>query len=70
MDRRRLRQSYEFDETGALEDLAAIEAHLAWQALTLLAPTGARRGRLSLAAPSRTSGRGGKLCSRINGPVV
>jgi tetratricopeptide (TPR) repeat protein len=38
MDRRRLRQSYEFDETGALEDLAAIEAHLAWQALTLLAP--------------------------------
>jgi tetratricopeptide (TPR) repeat protein len=38
MDRRRMRQSFEFDETGALEDLAAIEAHLAWQALTLLAP--------------------------------
>ena len=38
VDRRRLRQSPEFVETGALEDLATLEAHLAWRALTLLAP--------------------------------
>jgi tetratricopeptide (TPR) repeat protein len=38
VDRRRLRQGPEFVETGALEDLAALEAHLAWRALTLLAP--------------------------------
>jgi tetratricopeptide (TPR) repeat protein len=39
VDRRRLRVSPEFTETGALEDLATIEAHLAWRALTLIAPT-------------------------------
>jgi len=39
MDRRHLRQSAEFAETGAIEDLTTIEAHLAWQALALLAPT-------------------------------
>lgn len=38
MDRRHMRLGPEFFETGALEDLATIEAHLAWQALTLLAP--------------------------------
>lgn len=38
LDRRRLRQSAEFTETGAIEDLTTIEAHLAWQALALLAP--------------------------------
>jgi tetratricopeptide (TPR) repeat protein len=38
VDRRQLRQSPEFAETGALEDLPALEAHLAWQALRLLAP--------------------------------
>jgi tetratricopeptide (TPR) repeat protein len=38
VDRRRLRESAEFSETGALEDLATVEAHLAWQALTLAAP--------------------------------
>ncbi len=38
-DRRRLRQSAEFLETGNLEDLAALEAHLAWRALALLAPS-------------------------------
>jgi tetratricopeptide (TPR) repeat protein len=38
MDRRRMRLGAEFFETGALEDLATIEAHLAWQALKLLAP--------------------------------
>ena len=38
LDRRRLRESAEFSETGAIEDLATIEAHLAWQALALLAP--------------------------------
>jgi tetratricopeptide (TPR) repeat protein len=38
IDRRRLRQSPELTETGRLEDLARIEAHLAWQALQLAAP--------------------------------
>lgn len=38
MDRRRMRLGPEFFETGALEDLATIEAHLAWQALKSLAP--------------------------------
>jgi tetratricopeptide (TPR) repeat protein len=38
LDRRRLREGAEFSETGAIEDLATIEAHLAWQALALLAP--------------------------------
>ena len=39
LDRRRFQQSAEFAETGAIEDLSTIEAHLAWQALSLLAPT-------------------------------
>jgi tetratricopeptide (TPR) repeat protein len=39
LDRRRMRASPEFSETGALEDLGTIEAHLAWRALTLIAPT-------------------------------
>jgi tetratricopeptide (TPR) repeat protein len=39
LDRRRMRASPEFTETGALEDLGTIEAHLAWRALTLIAPT-------------------------------
>jgi tetratricopeptide (TPR) repeat protein len=38
LDRRRMRASPEFTETGALEDLATVEAHLAWRALTLVAP--------------------------------
>jgi hypothetical protein len=38
LDRRRMRASREFSETGALEDLGTIEAHLAWRALTLIAP--------------------------------
>jgi tetratricopeptide (TPR) repeat protein len=33
-----MRASPEFTETGSLEDLATIEAHLAWRALTLIAP--------------------------------
>jgi len=37
-DRRRLRQSAIFEETGALEDLATLESHLAWRALTVAAP--------------------------------
>jgi len=37
LDRRHLRQSPEFVETGAIEDLATLEAHLAWRALVLLA---------------------------------
>jgi tetratricopeptide (TPR) repeat protein len=38
-DRRRLRQSAVFEETGALEDLATLESHLAWRALTVVAPS-------------------------------
>ena len=37
-DRRRFRLSSEFIETGNLEDLPTLEAHLAWRALVLLAP--------------------------------
>jgi tetratricopeptide (TPR) repeat protein len=37
-DRRRMRQTLEFSESGSLEDLATLEAHLAWRALSLLAP--------------------------------
>jgi len=37
-DRRHFRQSSEFIETGNLEDLPTLEAHLAWRTLALLAP--------------------------------
>lgn len=37
-DRKRFRQSSEFIESGNLEDLPTLEAHLAWRALVLLAP--------------------------------
>jgi tetratricopeptide (TPR) repeat protein len=37
-DRRHLKQSAVFEETGAIEDLATLESHLAWQALTMVAP--------------------------------
>ena len=38
VDRKRLHVSTEFSETGALEDLTTVEAHLAWQVLTIIAP--------------------------------
>lgn len=38
LDRKQFRLSPEFSETGAIEDLTTIEAHLAWQALTIVAP--------------------------------
>jgi tetratricopeptide (TPR) repeat protein len=38
LDRRHMRARPEFTETGALDDLGAIEAHLAWRALSLIAP--------------------------------
>ncbi len=38
LDRRHLRAGPEFSETGALGDLATIEAHLAWRALQSIAP--------------------------------
>jgi tetratricopeptide (TPR) repeat protein len=38
LDRRHLRASPEFSETGALQDLGTIEAHLAWRTLRLMAP--------------------------------
>jgi len=41
LDLRRLSEGREFSETGALEDLASLQSHLAWQALQLLAPASA-----------------------------
>jgi tetratricopeptide (TPR) repeat protein len=38
-DRRRLHEGSEFIETGSLEDVATLEAHLAWRTLSFLAPT-------------------------------
>lgn len=38
---KRFQQGPEFSEAGALEDLAALEARLSWQALALLAPKSA-----------------------------
>jgi tetratricopeptide (TPR) repeat protein len=38
VDLKHLHQGPEFAETGALEDLATLQAHLAWRALALLAP--------------------------------
>ena len=38
IDLRHLRRGPEFVESGAIEDLATLQAHLAWRALALLAP--------------------------------
>lgn len=38
VDLKHLREGPEFAETGALEDLATLQAHLAWRALALVAP--------------------------------
>jgi tetratricopeptide (TPR) repeat protein len=38
VDRKHLHESPQFSETGAIEDLTTIEAHLAWQALRIVAP--------------------------------
>lgn len=38
LDRRKMRLGPEFSEGGALEDLATLQAHLAWRALAILAP--------------------------------
>lgn len=38
LDLKRMRLGPEFDETGALDDLATLQAHLAWRALSLVAP--------------------------------
>jgi tetratricopeptide (TPR) repeat protein len=40
LDLRRLKQGPEFRETGALEDLALLQNHLAWQTLRLFKPNG------------------------------
>ena len=37
LNRRKMRQSSEFEESGALDDLPALEAHLAWRVLTIVA---------------------------------
>jgi Flp pilus assembly protein TadD len=38
LDRKKMRLSPEFTEGGALQDLATLQAHLAWRALAMLAP--------------------------------
>lgn len=38
INRKRLHESPAFSETGAIEDLSTLEAHLAWQALRIVAP--------------------------------
>lgn len=38
VDRKLFHESPEFSESGAIEDLSAIEAHLAWQVLRMVAP--------------------------------
>lgn len=42
LDLKRIKQGPEFNEEGALEDLASIETHLAWQTVQALAPNAAR----------------------------
>ena len=37
-DRKRLREGTEFVETGSLDDLASMEAHLTWRTLSFIAP--------------------------------
>ncbi len=37
-DRRKLRQGPEFSESGSIDELPMLEAHLTWRTLTLLAP--------------------------------
>ena len=37
-DRRHLKQSAVFEESGALEDLGTLESHLAWRSLTIVDP--------------------------------
>lgn len=41
LDLKRLKEGPEFREVGALEDLAALQEHLAWQTLRFLKPAGA-----------------------------
>jgi tetratricopeptide (TPR) repeat protein len=41
LDLKRMKQGPEFREVGALENLAALQEHLAWQTLRFLKPTGA-----------------------------
>ncbi len=41
LDLKRMKQGPEFREVGALEDLAALQEHLAWQTLRFLKPVGA-----------------------------
>jgi tetratricopeptide (TPR) repeat protein len=39
VDRRQLKLGSEFTETGSLDDLLTLEAHLTWRTLSLIAPT-------------------------------
>src|SRR2546425_11460069 len=41
LDLKRTRQTPEFEEIGALEDLASVETHLAWRCLNSLSPKSA-----------------------------
>jgi len=53
LDLKRLRQGPEFSELGALEDVAALEARLSWQALTIISPQTAPSEQLFMSARPR-----------------
>ena len=57
VDLRHMRQNPEFVETGAIEDLAVLEAHLAWRALAAVAPN---------LAPPETEFRGMRAALRLD----
>jgi hypothetical protein len=63
-DRRRLRQSAVFEESGAVEDLATLEAHLAWR-LTAVSPAQVRLNRSFDAAHAGSAGCAGEIHPRI-----
>ncbi len=52
LDLRRLRQGPEFQETGALEDLAALQNHAAWQTLRFFKPNGPPEGEFRQRHPA------------------
>ena len=65
IDLKHTHQGPTFSETGALEDLASLQAHLGWQALESLRPkNGAVRERVPGSAPAGAPRRRRKLRAR------
>ena len=68
LDLKRVKEGPEFRELGALEDLAALQEHLAWQTLRFLKPAGApSESRIPRTAPGCARGRRRKLHARTAG---